>query len=158
VVPLLGAPGARGPRFIEPPEPPVPTPLKIWRHRLISGPIQRPIRQTPYQYDCIVFSTFCWSTTLLSVFVYSGFWPRLPMVSQKTKRNRWELLVPYFYRPDARPLSQPTVSKFLTFLQKCCTCRSCGLYVLFNNVQNVVLIVHSCCIDGRVRLGLLFVL
>jgi len=23
-----GAPGARGPRFIEPPEPPVPTPLK----------------------------------------------------------------------------------------------------------------------------------
>ena len=24
---LLGAPGARGPRFIEPPEPPVPTPL-----------------------------------------------------------------------------------------------------------------------------------
>jgi len=27
VAPLLGGPGARGPRFIEPPEPPVPTPL-----------------------------------------------------------------------------------------------------------------------------------
>jgi len=27
VAPLFGAPGARGPRFIEPPEPPVPTPL-----------------------------------------------------------------------------------------------------------------------------------
>jgi len=27
--PLLGTPGARGPRFIEPPEPPVPTPLNV---------------------------------------------------------------------------------------------------------------------------------
>ena len=27
MAPLLGAPGARGPRFIEPPEPTVPTPL-----------------------------------------------------------------------------------------------------------------------------------
>ena len=30
VTPLLGAPGARGPRFIEPPEPLVPTPVFGW--------------------------------------------------------------------------------------------------------------------------------
>ena len=56
--------------------------------------------------------------------------------------------------------SLPTNSvRVLNIPAKCCTCRSCGLYVLFNNVQNVVLIVHSyCIIDGRVRLGLLFFL
>jgi len=39
-----GAPGARGPRFIEPPEPPVPTPLSgVSRgrlSRLCQGPVQ----------------------------------------------------------------------------------------------------------------------
>ena len=43
VAPLLGAPGARGPRFIEPPESPVPTPLSILE-TCATG--RRPYRRT----------------------------------------------------------------------------------------------------------------
>ena len=36
LAPLLGGPGARGPRFIEPPEPPVPTPLLHCVQKLLT--------------------------------------------------------------------------------------------------------------------------
>ena len=38
MAPLLGAPRARGPRFIEPPEPPVPTPLHLPDYRFVCIP------------------------------------------------------------------------------------------------------------------------
>jgi len=75
VAPLLGptgAPGARGPRFIEPPEPLVPTPLVVEIYVPARSTAKHGVWSFPWAVDCIWTHaqwrrtyTYCWREQFL---------------------------------------------------------------------------------------------